>query len=115
MPASVTLEKAIPEEAWVLAELLRRAFDSDLDIGAPGPGGPPGYDDAGWQQRMMRAGDYYSLIVARPDGALLLASYSGVVRIRAKDGAWSERTVTTALPAQKPVAIRDARKPARTR
>jgi len=63
----------------------------------------------------LAADDYYSLIVARPGGALLLASYAGVVRIRAKDGSWSDRTVTTALPAQAPVAIRDARKPARTR
>ena len=79
MTPTVTLETAITEEAGVLAELSRRAFDSDLDIGAPEPGGPPGYDDTDWQLRMMRAGDYYSLIVDEvlAGGAIVLEAAPG--------------------------------------
>jgi GNAT superfamily N-acetyltransferase len=50
-----------------LAEISRRAFDSDSVVGAPGPGGPPGYTSADWQAQMMGVGDYYSITV---DGAL---------------------------------------------
>ena len=59
--------------------------------------------------------DRWSLIVARPGGALLLASFAGVVRVRGADGSWRKLTVTTALPEPAPVAAREARKPARTR
>jgi len=60
-------------------------------------------------------GDRYSLIVAHRHEGLLLGSYAGVVRLRAADGSWTDRTVSTRLPAEKPVAVRAARKPARTR
>ncbi|MBN2113097.1 MAG: GNAT family N-acetyltransferase [Acidimicrobiia bacterium] len=64
----VTLRRARPGEAAALAEISRRAFDSDLALGlAPGPGGPPGYASAEWQARMMRAGRYHAVTV---DGAL---------------------------------------------
>ena len=38
------LEIASPHEAKTLAQISKRAFDSDIDHGAPGPGGPPCYD-----------------------------------------------------------------------
>ncbi|MCJ7726314.1 MAG: GNAT family N-acetyltransferase [Acidimicrobiia bacterium] len=63
MTPEVALRIAEPHEADVLAGISRRSFDSDLAIGAPGSGGPPGYDDPSWQRRMMRAGDYYCILV----------------------------------------------------
>lgn len=64
----VTLRRARTAEAAALADLSTRAFASDREAGlAPGPGGPPGYDSAAWQARMMKAGRYHAITV---DGAL---------------------------------------------
>lgn len=67
MATEVSIRIAELQEAAALAAVSRRSFDSDVAIGAPGPGGPPGYDDPGWQRRMMRAGDYYCILA---DGVL---------------------------------------------
>ena len=45
---SVELEPAAIEDADILTETCRKAFDSDSEFGAPGPGGPPGYDSLEW-------------------------------------------------------------------
>jgi RimJ/RimL family protein N-acetyltransferase len=55
--------KARPQDAPALADASKRAFHSDVDCGAPGLGGPPGYDSAQWQRKMMRFGDYYTIVV----------------------------------------------------
>lgn len=60
---SVVLRRARPEEADALAEISTRAFHSDHAVGGPVTGGPPGYDDPAWQQRMMSAGRYHALVV----------------------------------------------------
>ena len=54
--------KARPNEAGRLAEVSKLAFDYDIHYGAPGPGGPPGYDSEAWQDRMMRMADYYKIL-----------------------------------------------------
>jgi GNAT superfamily N-acetyltransferase len=54
--------KARAADAQTLAQVSKRAFDSDVHCGAPGPGGPPGYDSAEWQRRMMRVGQYYKIV-----------------------------------------------------
>lgn len=54
--------KARPGDAERLAQVSKRAFDDDVHYGAPGPGGPPGYDSAAWQARMMRLGEYYRIV-----------------------------------------------------
>jgi GNAT superfamily N-acetyltransferase len=59
--SAVTLSRAGPGDAAALAAISRLAFDSDRDFGAPGPGGPPGYDDPGWQEQMMVQGDYFAI------------------------------------------------------
>ncbi len=59
----VALRRARLEEAAALAEISRRAFDSDLAVGAPGPGGPPGYDSADWQGQAMGWGEYHAVVV----------------------------------------------------
>jgi len=55
----VTFRRARPQDARLLASVSKRAFDDDVHYGAPGPGGPPGYDSEAWQRRMMRYGEYY--------------------------------------------------------
>jgi GNAT superfamily N-acetyltransferase len=58
----IRFEKARPEDAVTLAAVSRQAFDNDIHYGAPGPGGPPGYDSDLWQTRMMMAGAYYKIL-----------------------------------------------------
>jgi len=54
--------KARAGDAQALAEVSKRAFENDIHYGAPGPGGPPGYDSEAWQQEMIRFGDYYKIV-----------------------------------------------------
>lgn len=58
----VRFEKARLGDAETLAQVSKRAFDHDTHYGAPGPGGPPGYDTAAWQAKVMRFGDYYKIV-----------------------------------------------------
>ncbi|MBU1226476.1 MAG: GNAT family N-acetyltransferase [Actinobacteria bacterium] len=83
MEPLVVLREAEPDEAELLASLSQRSFDSDIEIGAPGPGGPPGYDDPAWQRRMMQAGDYYCLLVegAPVGGAIVFAKGGGACEL----------------------------------
>ena len=62
MNTTITLQKATARDAVALAEISKRAFDSDVDCGAPGPGGPPGYDSAQWQRDIMKRADYYKIL-----------------------------------------------------
>ena len=55
--------KARSRDADRLARVSERAFHSDIDCGAPGLGGPPGYNSPAWQSKMMRFGDYYAIEV----------------------------------------------------
>ena len=55
--------KARAADADALAQASKAAFDGDVRYGAPGPGGPPGYDSAGWQKRMMQQADYYKIVL----------------------------------------------------
>jgi ribosomal protein S18 acetylase RimI-like enzyme len=64
----VVLRKAERGDAAELAAISKRSFDSDVEVGAPGPGGPPGYSDPGWQEQAMQAGDYYCVVI---DGMLV--------------------------------------------
>lgn len=45
---SITIERASLEDANVLTETCKKAFDSDSEYGALGSGGPPGYDSLDW-------------------------------------------------------------------
>jgi hypothetical protein len=58
----IGIAKASPNDAGALAHASERAFHSDIHCGAPSIGGPPGYDAAAWQSRMMRAGDYTRVV-----------------------------------------------------
>ncbi|MHA1958631.1 MAG: GNAT family N-acetyltransferase [Candidatus Thorarchaeota archaeon] len=45
---SVTMQRAAVDDAALLTDTCKRAYDSDSKVGAPGPGGPPGYDSLEW-------------------------------------------------------------------
>jgi GNAT superfamily N-acetyltransferase len=59
----IQFARAWPEDAARLADVSERAFHSDVNCGAPGIGGPPGYKSAEWQRRMMRLAKYYKILV----------------------------------------------------
>lgn len=44
----ITISMAEVEDADILTETCKRAFESDSEVGAPGPGGPPGFDSVEW-------------------------------------------------------------------
>jgi ribosomal protein S18 acetylase RimI-like enzyme len=58
----IRIEPAAERDAQVLAEISRRAFEHDVNYGAPGPCGPPGYDSADWQRQVMREGHLFKIL-----------------------------------------------------
>ena len=63
----VVFRKARHSDAEALARTSELAFHDDVKYGAPGPpGGPPGYNSAAWQKRMMGIGEYYTIQVSEP-------------------------------------------------
>ncbi|MFW9769518.1 MAG: GNAT family N-acetyltransferase [Candidatus Thorarchaeota archaeon] len=62
--SKTTIELAEPDDAETLADISKRSFDSDVDVGAPGPGGPDGYDSPEHQRQMIenRSGDYLKIL-----------------------------------------------------
>ena len=62
MENDIQFRKAKPSDAEALARASERAFHSDIHCGASGIGGPPGYDSAAWQTKIMRVGDYYTIL-----------------------------------------------------
>ena len=59
----IRFEKATPADAAALTEVQVRAFDDDTRRypGVPA-GGPPGYDDLGWQLDRMSRGHYFKIV-----------------------------------------------------
>ncbi len=47
----ITVRRAEAEDAEILTQTCKRAFESDSEVGAPGLGGPPGYDSVAWNTR----------------------------------------------------------------
>ena len=54
------LDKARPEQIGALAAISKAAFDSDVDVGADYPDGPPEYDSEPWHIEMMNRGNLYA-------------------------------------------------------
>ena len=46
-----------------IVEISKAAFDSDVAVGAPGPGGPPEYDSIAWHTQMQSDGHLLQAIV----------------------------------------------------
>ncbi|HUS77270.1 MAG TPA: GNAT family N-acetyltransferase [Patescibacteria group bacterium] len=60
----ISLIRMDEEDAEVLADISKRAFDTDVDVGAPNPeGGPPGYDDPEFQVSVMNYLDCYKVML----------------------------------------------------
>jgi GNAT superfamily N-acetyltransferase len=51
--AEIALRRAEIKDAKPLTETCKRAFDSDLEFGSPGPGGPPEYDSVEWNSSVI--------------------------------------------------------------
>lgn len=57
----VNLERAVEADSELLAEISKRAFNSDLCCGATSEGGPPGYDSEEWQRKLIADTPYYKV------------------------------------------------------
>ena len=58
---SLQMLKAGTSDALTLNGISKRAFDSDILIGAASPGGPPGYGSVSFHMKMARQGHLYKL------------------------------------------------------
>lgn len=58
---SLEFVKAGTSDALTLNGISKRAFDSDIDIGAPSAGGPPGYMSVPFHTKMARTNCLYKL------------------------------------------------------
>jgi N-acetylglutamate synthase-like GNAT family acetyltransferase len=59
----ISLEMAEEYDAEILAEISKRAFESDVECGAPEPGGPPGYDSPRATAGNIKYTDYYKIML----------------------------------------------------
>jgi GNAT superfamily N-acetyltransferase len=59
----VSVVEAVEEDAEAFAEISKRAFETDVDVGAPGPGGPPGYDSPEFHIRIRELLDCYKILL----------------------------------------------------
>jgi GNAT superfamily N-acetyltransferase len=58
---SLELVKAGTSDALALNGISKRAFDSDVLVGGPSAGGPPGYMSVSFHTQMAREGHLYKL------------------------------------------------------
>ena len=65
----IKFEKASVSDAVALNEISKRAFDSDVQLGAPSAGGPPEYKSASFHAEMARSNHLYKLT----DNGLIVA------------------------------------------
>ena len=54
--------KAGTADALVLTSISKQAFDSDVEVGAASPGGPPGYQSVPFHVRMARMNHLFKLV-----------------------------------------------------
>ena len=58
---SLQFVKASTSDALTLNGISKRAFDSDVQVGAPSAGGPPGYMSVSYHTKMARMNHLYKL------------------------------------------------------
>lgn len=76
------LLKADTADALALNGISKRAFDSDILVGAPSSGGPPGYMSVSFHAEMARQGHLYKLTEeGRIVGGAILFLENGVLNI----------------------------------
>lgn len=79
---SLRLRKADTADALALSGMSKRAFDSDILVGAPSSGGPPGYMSESFHAEMARQGHLYKLTdEGRIVGGAILFLENGVLTI----------------------------------
>ena len=54
--------RAGTSDALVLTAISRQAFDSDVEVGAASPGGPPGYQSVSFHVRIARMNHLFKLV-----------------------------------------------------
>lgn len=59
----IELVKAGTSDALVINAISKRSSDSDVEIGAPSKGGPPGYMSIQFHTKMARSNHLYKLLV----------------------------------------------------
>ena len=59
----VRIEEAGVDNAEILAEISKKAFDTDVDVGSPSEGGPTGYDEPEFQVSVMDYFDCYRILL----------------------------------------------------
>ena len=57
---SLQFVKASTSDALTLNRISKRAFDSDVQVGAPSAGGPPGYMSVSYHTKMARTNAFYT-------------------------------------------------------
>ena len=65
---SLQFMKAGTADALVLNAISKRAFDSDVQVGTPSAGGPPGYMSLKYHLKMARSGYLFKL----PENGLIM-------------------------------------------
>ena len=55
------LTKASISDALVIHSISKRSFDSDVAVGSPSVGGPPGYMSVSFHTRMAKTNHLYKL------------------------------------------------------
>lgn len=79
---SPRFEKAGTSDAVILTAVSKRAFDSDVSLGGPLNGGPPGYKSVPFHTKMARLGHLYKLTdEGSIIGGAVLFPNNGVVNI----------------------------------
>ncbi|HIH87947.1 TPA: GNAT family N-acetyltransferase [Candidatus Bathyarchaeota archaeon] len=63
MAADVSLVEASEIDSERLAEIAKRAYDSDVEYGAPAPGGPQGYDSPAFYTRSLKYLGCYAVLL----------------------------------------------------
>ena len=58
---SLQFVKASTSDALTLNGISKRAFDSDVQVGEPSAGGPPGYMSVSYHTKMDRTNHLYNL------------------------------------------------------
>ena len=66
---SLQFLKATTADAVSLVAISKHAFDSDVEVGATGAGGPPGYNSLSFHTKMARMNCLYKLVDA--DGLIV--------------------------------------------
>ena len=73
----VTLSEASEADSECLAEMAKKAFDSDVDFGALAPGGPQGYDSTAFYTRSLRFLDCYVILLGEENVGGIMVNVSG--------------------------------------